>query len=125
MKRKRPEPTGYHFGHPTYQNFDSDLADDYRFVDTDEPLWPDAYFRRQCPACGLRPTPDGHDPCLGTLPGVRNACCGHGVVPGYIAFADGTVVRGAFTVVQRSTATGEREPAIQIVQRTKGARWKP
>jgi hypothetical protein len=23
-------------------------------------------------------TPEGHDGCLGTLPGVMNACCGHG-----------------------------------------------
>lgn len=27
------------------------------------------------------PTPDGHDACLGELPGVKYACCGHGVEP--------------------------------------------
>lgn len=31
-----------------------------------------------CKHCGLRITPEGHDPCLGTIPGVMNACCGHG-----------------------------------------------
>lgn len=31
-----------------------------------------------CGYCGLTNTPEGHDGCLGTLPGVRNACCGHG-----------------------------------------------
>lgn len=100
-KRKPPEPTGSHFGHPTYQNFRSGKPDDYRFVDTDEPLWPDAYFARKCPACGLRPTPEGHDPCLGTLPSVRYACCGHGLKPGYIMFVDGTVIRCQFATVER------------------------
>lgn len=32
-----------------------------------------------CAKCGLPPTPEGHDGCLGTLPGpIMNACCGHG-----------------------------------------------
>lgn len=34
---------------------------------------------RPCPRCGRPPTPEGHDACLGTLPGIRSACCGHGV----------------------------------------------
>jgi hypothetical protein len=29
------------------------------------------------------------DPCLGKLPGVANACCGHGVKPGYVCFENG------------------------------------
>lgn len=33
---------------------------------------------RPCGACGLRNSPEGHDGCLGTLPGALNACCGHG-----------------------------------------------
>lgn len=31
-----------------------------------------------CGECGLRPTIEGHDACIGTLPNVMNACCGHG-----------------------------------------------
>lgn len=34
--------------------------------------------RRNCGHCGLPDTPEGHDACLGTLPSVANACCGHG-----------------------------------------------
>lgn len=34
---------------------------------------------RDCGHCGLPNTKEGHDGCLGTLPGVANACCGHGV----------------------------------------------
>ena len=33
---------------------------------------------RQCGYCGMGNTVEGHDSCLGTLPGVMNACCGHG-----------------------------------------------
>lgn len=34
--------------------------------------------RASCTQCGLRRTAEGHDGCLGTLPGnVMNACCGH------------------------------------------------
>ena len=32
-----------------------------------------------CAHCGLPPTPEGHDGCLGTLQGdIKNSCCGHG-----------------------------------------------
>ena len=33
---------------------------------------------RPCGHCGMGRTADGHDGCLGVLPGVMNACCGHG-----------------------------------------------
>ncbi len=33
---------------------------------------------RDCGHCGKPQTPEGHDGCLGTIPGVVNACCGHG-----------------------------------------------
>ncbi len=32
-----------------------------------------------CVRCSEPPTPEGHDACLGTLEGVKSACCGHGV----------------------------------------------
>jgi len=35
--------------------------------------------RRPCKRCGRPPTKEGHDACLGTIPGVKHACCGHGV----------------------------------------------
>jgi hypothetical protein len=50
---------------------------------------------RPCP-CGLDSTQEGHDGCLGTLPGpVANACCGHGDErDAYVQFDDGTIIRG-------------------------------
>lgn len=52
----------------------------------------------ECPACHLKRGPDKHDPCLGELPGVKYACCGHGgYLPpphdGYIYFTNGKVIR--------------------------------
>lgn len=34
--------------------------------------------KRPCGYCGLDFTKEGHDGCLGELPNVMNACCGHG-----------------------------------------------
>jgi len=56
----------------------------------------DATEPRPCPRCGELPTPEGHDACLGEIPGALYACCGHGVEAGYIIVErreyDGTVV---------------------------------
>lgn len=66
------------------------------YADTGEPYNND--HPRPCISCGERATSDGHDPCIANLPGVVNACCGHGVEEGYIMFADGRMVKGTFTV---------------------------
>jgi len=44
---------------------------------------------RKCPKCGEFPTIEGYDACLGELPGVKEACCGHGVRQGYMILNDG------------------------------------
>lgn len=50
---------------------------------------------RGCGSCGLPSTEEGHDGCLGTLPGVRNACCGHGTPSNaYIQYEGGPTLRG-------------------------------
>jgi len=50
---------------------------------------------RACGHCGLPNTPDGCDACLGTLPGVRNACCGHGnIAAAYVQLWTGETTRG-------------------------------
>jgi hypothetical protein len=43
-----------------------------------------ASVERPCVQCGRLAAPDGPDPCLGLLPGVRAACCGHGVEEPYV-----------------------------------------
>ncbi|MDD5551195.1 MAG: hypothetical protein PHS34_08050 [Candidatus Omnitrophica bacterium] len=39
---------------------------------------------RPCVKCGKYPTKEGYDACLGFIPNIKNACCGHGVEKGYI-----------------------------------------
>jgi hypothetical protein len=64
------------------------------FVDTNEPALT-TWRMRPCGHCNMEYTPDGHDGCIGHLPGVINACCGHGKsAKAYIQFTDGSIIRG-------------------------------
>ena len=51
----------------------------------------------ECPECHMKRGPDKYDPCLGRLPGVKYACCGHGgksnSASGYIYFENGRIIR--------------------------------
>ena len=80
------------YGHPIQLNTKTQKL---MYMDTGKPV----HFRqpRECPKCGIKPT-NGHDPCIKNLPGVRDACCGHGVGDGYIIFEDGRSIRGGFEV---------------------------
>jgi len=58
-----------------------------------------------CAHCGLMPSPEGHDGCLGDLPGpIWNACCGHGRESmAYIQYEGGSCVRGrAALIIQKA-----------------------
>lgn len=48
---------------------------------------------KRCPRCKMINKFDAPDYCLGYLPGVSNACCGHGENEGYISFTNGITVR--------------------------------
>jgi len=64
------------------------------YSDTKQPV-PINYKTRPCGNCGKNYTEEGHDGCLGTLPGLMNACCGHGDgEAAYVQFLDGEVIRG-------------------------------
>jgi hypothetical protein len=56
----------------------------------------------KCPRCGRKETSESHDPCIANLPGVLNACCGHGKEEGYIMFENGIIIRGNFTVEDKN-----------------------
>lgn len=63
------------------------------YVDTGENVSDN--LNRDCKYCGQSTTPEGHDGCLGILPGVKNACCGHGQLESaYVQFEDNRVLRG-------------------------------
>ena len=66
------ETANHHRGHPI-QEIKGGV---WVYTDTGEAVAknPD----RECGLCGLPNTPEGHDACLGVIPGAMNACCGHG-----------------------------------------------
>ena len=67
------------------------------YADTGETIT--AASQRPCPKCGRLPNADGTDPCLGHLPGMRAACCGHGVEPPWVITDDGWYVGGWANIV--------------------------
>lgn len=81
--------TGFLNGHKIY--YKNDI---WKYIDTDE----DISIKRPCTKCGKYETEEGHDYCITNLPGVTNACCGHGVEEGYIQFEDGRIIRGNFDI---------------------------
>lgn len=54
------------------------------------------WTHRVCPHCEKPYGESLHDPCLGTLEGVAEACCGHGdPTKAYVSYRDGRRVTGA------------------------------
>ena len=99
-------PARAHFrGHPIHWD-DAVISDDglsvgaWLYSDTGERVGFSSSVR-PCAACGQVFAGANHgdpDPCLGNLPGVDNACCGHGVrSQAYVRFTNGVVLRG-FTI---------------------------
>ena len=63
---------------------------------------------RKCLVCGAQVGSDRPDACLGELPGVTEACCGHGNSRrAYITFESGLIIR-SFKVQKRPNAWGGR-----------------
>ena len=61
-----------------------------------------------CAKCGLPPTPEGHDGCLGALPdpNIMNACCGHGNdAQAYIQYWDRSRIDGDEAVKEQRRLT--------------------
>ncbi|MFD2658586.1 hypothetical protein [Gracilibacillus thailandensis] len=76
-------------GHPIEHN-----GKEWVYSDTKESTV-ETHTERACGYCGEHATPEGHDACLGTLPGVMNACCGHGHDnDAYVQFNDKSIARG-------------------------------
>lgn len=83
---------GHLRGHPI--EWDA-LRQQWVYSDTRESTV-DTWRERPCGHCGQHSSPEGHDACLGTLPCVANACCGHGHDDeAYVQFWDGSTARGA------------------------------
>ena len=78
---------------------DVEVVDEmYVFSDTKELVIESP--RRSCNNCNKERTEEGHDACLGALPLVSNACCGHGVISEtYIQFFNFICIRGQFAKI--------------------------
>lgn len=75
------------------------INNEWVYIDTREPT-ASTYKDRACGNCGNHPTDEGHDSCLGTLKGVMNACCGHGIEnEAYIQFLDGYSIHGHKAII--------------------------
>jgi len=68
--------TTYERGHLVFWDRESQK---WHYVDNGEI----ANDQRACIRCGELPTPEGDDACLGHRPGIKSACCGHGVETPY------------------------------------------
>ena len=76
-------------GNPIYCDPEKDHTKWY-YADNDELCVKENF--RPCVCCGGT---SEHDDCLGMLPGVKYACCGHGDRDNaYIMFENGVIVRG-------------------------------
>lgn len=70
-----------HRGHPIT------LVDGaWLYADTKQPVTENP--GRKCGHCKRQNRLDGHDACLGEIPGAMNACCGHGNNRGYVQWPD-------------------------------------
>lgn len=65
------------------------------YCDTKEPTVT-THGNRPCGHCGEFATEKGHDACIADLPGVMNACCGHGHDKAYAQFENGKIIQGRF-----------------------------
>jgi hypothetical protein len=68
-----------------------------------------------CVKCKKGPTPEGHDGCLGTLPGpIMNACCGHGNdSQAYIQYWGGSDIRGVEAITIMNSLKEDKMPTYE------------
>ena len=67
----------YNFGHQIY------YKNGWKYIDNNESIYSD---RRKCRKCNKYQTKKQHDPCLGKIPNVISACCGHGIYESIIIY---------------------------------------
>jgi len=85
--------TSYKIGHIIEYNIENSK---WYYLDNKE----EANYFKPCPLCGNMPTKEGYDFCLGKLPGVKNACCGHGIKEGYIHFENDKTIKFNLTGIE-------------------------
>jgi hypothetical protein len=80
----------------------------WRFESDDAPVR-DHWRTRPCGKCGELLTKKRHDACIADLPGVNNACCGHGHdEDAYVDFEDGRYESGSTAALILKQLTKEK-----------------
>ena len=82
------------------------------FFNDTKKLTIETWEKRPCGYCGMYNTTEGYDGCLGILPEVINACCGHGQEDdAYLQFLDGSIIHGrkAIKMILSMKKTKERK----------------
>lgn len=100
------------YGHEVYYDWDISkfrYKADGMIVNESDP--------RPCVRCNKKPLSSGEDNCLGILPGVKNACCGHGVKEGYFEFKNGVTVRFDNMRIEYQPGTAERGRKIMGIKK--------
>lgn len=94
------EEIGWHRGHRIVRRNASWVYADTGLAVTCDPF-------RDCGRCGRPVTSEGHDGCLGHLPGVDNACCGHGrTADAYVVHSDGARRAGEEAIREQERLLG-------------------
>lgn len=65
---------------------------------------------RRCSKCEKLPTKEGYDSCIGYIPGLKSACCGHGVEEPY-----GVTTDGGYVKLNEYSAPKEEKPKLQVM----------
>lgn len=82
------------------------------YSDTNEPTVGNP---RGCGYCGRPNIKNDHDACIGELPGVMNACCGHGeIAEAYVQFNAGGIISGNEAVFYIGGKMSQQETMLEI-----------
>jgi len=101
------------------------INNEWVFSDTLEPT-AETHKSRACGNCGKMETAEGHDACLGNLPGVINACCGHGIIlQAYIQFLNGTELRGSDAIIKQKQMKKDEELSEKMIKEMQDAGLSP
>lgn len=80
---------------PQYKGHEIETNINGNFVYSDNKQLVSDEIWRSCGHCGLETTKEKHDGCLGELPDVMNACCGHGLTSAaYVQLPSARIVNG-------------------------------
>ena len=92
------------------------INNEWVFEDTKKPT-ANTWKNRPCGHCKKYNTEEGHDRCLGTLPGVMNACCGHGRKnEAYIQFLNGKSIHGNLAFIILNKLKNKRKEFLEEIK---------